>query len=446
MKRFTLFTLVLLLNCIYIFAQEKISGIVTDGQGIALPGITVSIRGAKVTTSTDFNGKFNIEIVDRNSFLIFSYIGMTTTEIFVGDQTELKVKLADSHDLLEEVVVSTANLNTSKPEGKKNYALVRVYFATDRNRIKSKEPAEMFGTKRANSVSYGVCDVSIPRNHKKGVLEDASLFKLQYKNDPEKHISLLKVDVRDKDNFFSKVRAGVDASPDKKAFIFIHGYNVSFEDASRRTAQMTYDLGFKGAPVFYSWPSVNEILGYNIDEGNNEWSETNLKVFLNDFLSKSDAKNIYLIAHSMGNRMLTRALVSIIAENPENAKRIKEIILAAPDIDADVFKNVIAPALIKNNNPVTLYVSSNDWALYMSRKFSSYPRAGQTGEAMTILTGMDTIDATNVNCGLLGHSYIGDAPDVLSDISIIIKSKFRADNREGLSQLTRGEEIFWEFK
>lgn len=447
MKRTTLITIILLLNSIYAFAQDKISGIVIDDQGKGVPGVSVVIKGSKVGTQTDFDGRFNIEVTDGNTILVFSFLGYNANEIFVGEQTEIKVKLRGLEmELAEEVVFHDASKTKPKSEDKKNYAIVRVLFATDRNRISSSEPDEMFGTKRGNAVNYGICDISIPRNHKKGVLEDASLFSLQFRNDPEKHVTLLKIDVKDKENFFKKVKERVNDYAGKKAFIFIHGYNVSFEDASRRTAQMAYDLRFDGAPVFYSWPSVGETYGYKIDEGNNEWSERNLKAFLNDFLSKSDAQNIYLIAHSMGNRLLTKTITSLIAENPENAKRIKEIILAAPDIDAAVFKNVIAPALTKYNNPVTLYVSSNDLALYMSCKLSAYPRAGQAGEAMTILPGVDTIDATNVNCGIFKHSYFGESPDVLSDISTIIKFNKRAKDREGLTQLRRGDDFFWEFK
>jgi esterase/lipase superfamily enzyme len=56
--------------------------------------------------------------------------------------------------------------------------------------------------------------------------------------------------------------ARVNKSGKKSAFIFVHGYNVTFEDAARRTAQMSYDLSFDGAPVFYSWPSQGSLGDY----------------------------------------------------------------------------------------------------------------------------------------------------------------------------------------
>ncbi|HEY8360578.1 MAG TPA: alpha/beta hydrolase, partial [Ramlibacter sp.] len=70
--------------------------------------------------------------------------------------------------------------------------------------------------------------------------------------------------------------------------------------------------------------------------------------------SLSDAPNVYLTAHSMGNRAQTRALVSLLAEKPTLRSRLKEeVILTAPDIDADVFRRDIAPALVKAGRPVT---------------------------------------------------------------------------------------------
>lgn len=87
--------------------------------------------------------------------------------------------------------------------------------------------------------------------------------------------------------------ARIKASTGKRAFIFVHGYNVTFEDAAKRTAQISYDLAFDGAPIFYSWPSqrLPTPLGYT-DEQNSEWSQANLRSFLSDFFTQSDAQDV----------------------------------------------------------------------------------------------------------------------------------------------------------
>ena len=110
-------------------------------------------------------------------------------------------------------------------------AVVRVFFATDRNFTGSNKPAEMFGVDRA-PLSYGACEVSIPRDHQMGELESPSVWRLEIREDPTKHVVLLNVVVQPKDTFFTNVAARMRASPKTSAFLFVHGYNVTFEDAT----------------------------------------------------------------------------------------------------------------------------------------------------------------------------------------------------------------------
>lgn len=300
------------------------------------------------------------------------------------------------------------------------YAVVRVFYATDRNQTSSLEPKEKYGADRG-ILSYGTCNVSIPRDHHMGELESPSIWKLEFREDPEKHVVLLGVLPLDSTNYYSELRARISASHGKNAFIFIHGYNVTFEDAARRTAQMQYDLAFDGAPVFYSWPSQGSLAGYPVDEQNIEWTQTNLQRFLDDFASQTEAENIYLIAHSMGNRALTRAFAALVAQKPAIRGKFRELILAAPDIDAEVFKRDIAPQIVATNPLVTLYASSKDKALLASKDFHHSARLGEAGPELVVVPGMDTIDATAVDTSFVGHSYVPENRSVLSDVFYLIR-------------------------
>jgi esterase/lipase superfamily enzyme len=93
----------------------------------------------------------------------------------------------------------------------------------------------------------------------------------------------------------------------------------------------------------------------------------------------------------MGNRALTRAVASLLTDKPIIRSRLKEVILAAPDIDAEVFKRDIVPALTKTDSPVTLYASSEDLALAASKKVHGYPRAGDSGQGLVVVPGIETI-------------------------------------------------------
>ena len=349
------------------------------------------------------------------------------------------------------LIQGCASLPTTRPvsitaaASPPEYAVVRVFYGTDRNLTSSTTPAEMFGTARA-ALSYGTCDVSIPRDHRMGELESPSIWKLEFREDPERHVVLLSVIVQSKDEFFSGLAEKIHQVAARSAFLFVHGYNVTFEDAARRTAQISYDLGFEGAPVFYSWPSQGKTALYTYDEQNVEWAQTNLKRFLEDFFSRSDAENVYLIAHSMGNRALARATAAFLAENPLLRPRLKEIILAAPDIDAEVFTRDIAPALSASGRPVTLYASSEDLALVASKKFHGYPRAGDSGQGLVVVPGIETIDATGIDTGLLGHSYYAETRSVLSDLFYLIRHGERADQRFGLMGVDIQAGRYWVFK
>ena len=329
--------------------------------------------------------------------------------------------------------------------GEPDYAVVKTFFATDRNVTGSSKPSDIFGSERS-SISYGTSYITIPRDHRMGELESPSIWRLEFQEDPTKHVVLKGVNITPKETFFEGLSASIRGSARNSAFLFVHGYNVTFEDAARRTAQISYDLGFDGAPVFYSWPSKGTIPAYTIDEQNIEWAQANLKAFLDDFFAYSEAQNVYLIAHSMGNRALTRAVASLLSEKPEVQSRLKEVLLTAPDIDADVFKRDIAPALAATGRPITLYASSEDLALVASKKVHGYPRAGDSGHDIVIVPGIETIDATSVDTSLLGHSYFAETKSVLSDMFYIIRSGQRAEQRFGLRAVEKEAGLYWEFK
>ena len=343
---------------------------------------------------------------------------------------------------------------TDKSAVVSNYAVVKVYFATDRQRDLGKPPARRFSGERSQaissgnddgSLSYGSCDISIPRDHRMGQLESPSLWRLEFRDDPAKHVVLLSAEVQDRDNFFAALKTQVRASAGKSAFVFVHGYNVSFEDAARRTGQMAYDLGFDGAPVFYSWPSRGDLAGYTIDENNIEWSTPHITAFLADFLASTEAAQVYLVGHSMGSRGLARAVTSLLTAQPQLAQKITEIILSAPDIDAAIFKHDIAPKLASARNPVTLYASSQDLALAASKAVHGYPRAGDSGAGMLIVAGVETIDATGVDTSFMKHAYFAEKRSALSDMFYLIRNQARADQRF-LDPVDTVAGRYWTFK
>ncbi|WP_219118205.1 alpha/beta hydrolase [Janthinobacterium sp. UMAB-56] len=350
--------------------------------------------------------------------------------------------------------VETAPAPPDKSAVVSNYAVVKVYFATDRQHDVGKPPGQRFSGERSMTggngggdgpLSYGRCDISIPRDHRMGQLESPSLWRLEFRDDPAKHVVLLTAEVQNRDNFFAALKTRIRASAGQSAFVFVHGYNVSFEDAARRTGQMAYDLGFDGAAVFYSWPSRGDLAGYTIDENNIEWSTPHITNFLAEFLASTEAAQVYLVGHSMGSRGLARAVAVLLAAQPPLAQKITELILSAPDIDAGVFKHDIAPKLATARNPVTLYASSQDLALAASKAVHGYPRAGDSGAGMQIVAGVETIDATGVDTSFMKHAYFAEQRSALSDMFSLIRQQARADQRF-LDPVDTPAGRYWTFK
>jgi esterase/lipase superfamily enzyme len=171
-----------------------------------------------------------------------------------------------------------------------------------------------------------------------------------------------------------------------------------------------------------------------------------LRQFLLDVTRRSGAKSVNLIAHSMGNRALTAALRELQMQLREEAELFNQIILAAPDIDAGIFRRDLAPALAESAQRVTLYASSNDQALVASKKVHGYARAGDSGEGIVVLPGIETIDVSTLDTSLLGHSYYGSSDPILLDIRQMIQDALPAAQRPFLLPRSYGSLTYWVFE
>jgi esterase/lipase superfamily enzyme len=244
---------------------------------------------------------------------------------------------------------------------------------------------------------------------------------------------LLEVKAAPKDRWYSDLESSIGEATTRQAFVFVHGYNVAFADASRRTAQIKYDLGFDGPAILFSWPSHGKKALYLADEANAEWSGPQFADFLVELRQQTgNATEIHVIAHSLGNRVLSRAVERIDVDASINPKpRFSQIVLAAPDMDADVFRDQLAPAMRRLAHGITLYGSSDDRALIASKTAHQVPRAGEGGPNLPIIAGIDSIDVTGLDTSFLAHSYIG-AVTVLGDIAQIFCERRAITQRFGV--------------
>ncbi|MDA7874082.1 alpha/beta hydrolase [Rhodopirellula sp.] len=291
----------------------------------------------------------------------------------------------------------------------------------------------------------GIAEVSVPDQHERGVVERPSLLRFEVREDQTKHIVLTDAVELLEDDFKLRIENAVAKAPARDLLVFIHGYNVSFEAALLRTAQLAVDLPFEGAPICYSWPSQATLTGYPIDANNADWTVPHLKEFLLDLATESGADSINVIAHSMGNRAMTAAIRQISQQhNAADKPLFDRIVLAAPDIDADYFRRDAAPALVQVANHVTLYASSDDQALIASRKVNGYPRAGDSGTDIVIAPGIETVDVSGTDLSLLGHSYYGDNETMLRELYDVLRARLPATQRTSLIQRNAGPMTYWQ--
>ena len=312
-------------------------------------------------------------------------------------------------------------------------------------------PGEIYGTARGG-LYYGTCLVNIPPNHVRGRLETPySVFSIDIIPDREKHVLLLDVEPIDEPNvFFEDLRARIAESEGREAVLFIHGYNVSFEDAARRTAQLGVDLGIDRAPlapIMYSWPSQADFLWYSIDSNNTEFAAGKLEEFLRGIAARADARKVHLVAHSMGNRVLTKALMRMNDPITRSDDTIfREVVLTAPDVDTQDFEDRIADEILNGFQRFTLYASSNDNVLLLSKGYNGNPRLGDSGDGIFVHDLIDTIDVSNLDTGLDGHTYYGDNESVVSDLYLLLRDGEAPEDRPRLQRRPKDDLFYWVFQ
>ncbi len=96
-------------------AQERtITGTVNDSEGMSLPGVNVIVKGTARGTQTDFDGNYSIVASSRET-LVFSYLGLQTQEVSIGNVSNIDVTMLEDAQALEEVVVTGVLGTKSQP-------------------------------------------------------------------------------------------------------------------------------------------------------------------------------------------------------------------------------------------------------------------------------------------------------------------------------------------
>ena len=214
-----------------------------------------------------------------------------------------------------------------------------------------------------------------------------------------------------------------------RVLLYVHGYRETFETTSKDAAQIARMTGFDGPIVEYSWPSQGEVLKYAVDETNMYHDVRNFRDFLRSLADKPWVKEIVIVSHSLGARLVIPAIGAAdrLSRRAERTGNISNIILASPDVDRETFERdiveeVLAPDRVALGRRITVYTSLKDKALALSRALHGYPRLGSPYcfdpfEAADLrakglpercyaaaIPGLTIVDTTDISRGSTGHS------------------------------------------
>ncbi|MEL6374044.1 MAG: alpha/beta hydrolase [Pseudomonadota bacterium] len=344
------------------------------------------------------------------------------------------------------------------PAAKPDWHVMPVLFGTDRKQLTFKKRIR-YGATRARRLELGRALVTVPKLHKVPQVERPWAITLPFfgsvnleREDPKRHFTLQEVRTLSREDFiaFAKQRFTASKRFKRQAIVFIHGYNTAFDNALYRTAQIAYDLKFDGQAFMYSWPSGGGYTSYTYDRESARQSEPFLRDFLQTVVKATGADAVNIIAHSMGNLPLLQVLRDLRRDNPDGVN-INQVILAAPDVDRDVFEN-LAREIQGISRGITLYVSANDRAMDVSRQVNGgIYRAGDVGpNGPVIVSGIDTIDvsATTTTWLSINHSTFAEKTALLKDIDALLRTGERPPERRSpvLQRVITPRGAFWRYQ
>jgi esterase/lipase superfamily enzyme len=244
----------------------------------------------------------------------------------------------------------------------------------------------------------------------------------------------------------------------KDIVIYVHGFNNTFDESITNLAEIWHFMGRQGVPLVYSWPAAHGgLFGYFIDRESGEFTIFHLKNMLRLLASFDEVDNIHIIAHSRGTDVITTALRELIIEQraageaPLKSLRIKNLILAAPDIDLGVMRQrLIAEKFGVAIGQITIYTAQTDTALSTSESIMTGSRLGRLESEdigkteKAIFASINNVNFINVIDvrSFISHAYYLDSPSASSDLIRVLRNSSTPGSMD--RPLTHKQLNFWE--
>jgi esterase/lipase superfamily enzyme len=333
----------------------------------------------------------------------------------------LPARQASSRLLLSIIVIFVANgcatrtKNVLRPPAVAASEATRIDLLVATTRKPSKDPDLLYSGERGTSISLDSVTVSMPpdRNRKIGEIQRPS----RHPPNADREFAVVGADkVATERQLFDWFRKNRNAK--RQALIFVHGYNNSYADAVFRFAQISHDAGSDAAPILFAWPSSARVFGYLYDKESANFSRRALEDLILQASMSPDVDDVTILAHSMGTWLAAEALRGVAMRKNSIPAKVKNVVLASPDIDIDVFRRQFVE-MGPNKPRFTIFTSTRDRALEFSRLLSGgITRVG--GTDLTPYTGVleelgvTVIDTSAIASGdPLGHNAYADSPEIV---------------------------------
>jgi esterase/lipase superfamily enzyme len=301
--------------------------------------------------------------------------------------------------------------------------VLTLYFATTRNIERQKSDFTVVDGRSA-ALTFGATQVRVPEGHEEGSVERPRNIGLlgwtiyRQQADESRHFVIKAKKWMSQTEFLNALGNARRTS----AMVFVHGFNTTFDEGMYRLAQIVWDAKYRGVPILFSWPSRGGVLNYLYDRESAEFSRPGFVQLMRLLQDDAQLSEIHIVAHSMGNQVVLDALVN--ASNPPLLP-LRSLVMAAPDVDRNIFESVLAARLATVARGVTLYASSNDKAMTVSKEAAGGARAGDVlpdPMGPVVADRIDTIDVSALGTEMFGlnHTTFAATPTLIKDLGLLI--------------------------
>ncbi|MBL8573173.1 MAG: alpha/beta hydrolase [Hyphomicrobiaceae bacterium] len=299
---------------------------------------------------------------------------------------------------------------------------ITILAATTRAPATPEEPGAIYNGERGDALTFAELEINIPLDREKGKLEIA-----EGEPDPRIHFALVASRPITLEQFKAALHdpSRYGGLP-RRALVFTHGYNTKFDAAVFRFAQIAADMDFKGVPVLFSWPSRGIIRDYGYDRDSVAYSRDAQQFTMTTVAEDKAISGLDIFAHSMGNWLTMETLRQMSIQDEKVVRpKIGTVVMAAPDIDMDVFKTQtgrIGPLKSK----LVIYASTDDRALALSQfLFGGKARVGNTGDLSEFKKlGIEAHDLSAVESGAFEkHGKAFGDPNTIASIGQMVADR-----------------------